>query len=227
MTFYEEIVEVTKAERAEFENIPFVQEGVRGNISLESYVAFLEQAYHHVRHTTPLLMAAGARTPERLGWVRKYLAEYIEEEIGHDEWILNDIKACGFDAEAVRSSEPAFATELMVSFLYDNINRKNPLGLFGMVFVLEGMSAQLATGAAGLIQKGLGLPDEAFTYLVSHGTLDLDHIKFFEKIMNMLDNDEDKACVIHCAKAMYKLYGDIFRTLELKTTEPKLKTATA
>ena len=34
------------------------------------------------------------------------LAHYIEEEIGHQEWILNDIKACGGDAEAVRRSQP-------------------------------------------------------------------------------------------------------------------------
>ena len=48
-----------------------------------------------VRHTVPLLMACGARLPERLEWLREAIAEYIEEEIGHQEWILNDIRACG------------------------------------------------------------------------------------------------------------------------------------
>ena len=37
--------------------------------------------------------------PERLEWLREAIAEYIEEEIGHQEWILNDIRACGGDAE--------------------------------------------------------------------------------------------------------------------------------
>ena len=227
MTFFEEIYEATKAEREEFQSIPFIREAVTGGLSHESYVAFLKQAYHHVRHTTPLLMAAGAKTPDRLEWMRKYLAEYIEEEIGHDEWILNDIAACGFDAEEVRRSEPAFSTELMVAYLYDTINRKNPLGLFGMVYVLEGTSSKIATEAANAIQKRLGLPDKAFTYLTSHGELDQEHIKFFEKIMNMLEEESDKACVIHCAKAIYRLYGDIFRSLPLTAGEPKSKAATA
>jgi len=227
MTFFEEIVESTKVERAEFEAIPFIREGVSGRLSLGSYMAFLKEAYHHVKHTTPLLMLAGAKTPERLEWVRRGIAEYIEEEIGHDEWILNDIKACGFDAEAVRRGEPLPATELMVSFLYDTISRKNPMGLFGMVFVLEGTSSQIATHAAEKIKETLGLPNEAFTYLTSHGSLDQEHIKFFEEIMNKLDNDDDKKTVLHCARMMYKLYGDIFRSLPMEMIAPATRVAGA
>ncbi|NCO47307.1 MAG: biliverdin-producing heme oxygenase, partial [Vibrio sp.] len=33
----------------------------RGEISLEMYIRFLTQAYHHVKHTVPLLMACGSR----------------------------------------------------------------------------------------------------------------------------------------------------------------------
>ena len=43
----------------------------------------------------PLLMACGARLPARLEWLRGAVAEYIEEEYGHEQWILNDIAACG------------------------------------------------------------------------------------------------------------------------------------
>jgi hypothetical protein len=39
--------------------------------------------------------------------------------------------------------------ELMVAYLYDLIARGNPVGLFGMVNVLEGTSIALATQAAG------------------------------------------------------------------------------
>jgi hypothetical protein len=35
------------------------------------------------------------------------VCEYIEEEYGHEQWILNDIKACGGDWEAVRDGRPA------------------------------------------------------------------------------------------------------------------------
>ena len=40
--------------------LPLVR-GTRGDVSLDTYVAFLTEAYHHVRHTVPLLMACGSR----------------------------------------------------------------------------------------------------------------------------------------------------------------------
>ena len=46
--------------------------------------------------------ACKAALPPRQAWLRGALDEYIEEEQGHDEWILDDIAACGADADAVR-----------------------------------------------------------------------------------------------------------------------------
>src|SRR5690606_30028540 len=173
----------------------------------------LTQAYHHVKHTTPLLMACGARLPERLEWLREATAEYIEEELGHQEWILNDIRACGGDAEAVRQAQPALPTELMVAYVYDRIARHNPVSFFGMVNVLEGTSIALATQAANVLQDRLGLPAQAFSYLTSHGSLDREHIEFFKGLMNRLDDEHDQAAIVHTARVVYRLYGDMFRSL--------------
>ena len=213
MTFFQQLVATTEEARNEMLSTSILQAGAKGDISLNQYIAFLTEAYHHVKHTVPLLMACGARLPMEAGWLRNAVAEYIEEEIGHDEWILNDIKACGGDAEAVRHGQPRLATELMVSYAYDTIQRNNPISFFGMVLVLEGTSVQLATGAAKAIQDNLVLPDAAFSYLTSHGTLDLEHIDFYEGLMNRVEREEDQQAIIHCAKVMFRLYGDIFRSL--------------
>ena len=215
MNFFDQLQEQTKAEREYLLSAPIIAQVMAGTVSPASYVAFLGQAYHHVKHTVPLLMACGARLPERLEWLREAIAEYIEEEYGHQEWILNDIRACGGDAEAVRVETPSLATELMVSYVYDQINRGNPVGFFGMVNVLEGTSIALATQAAGIIKGELGLPPQAFSYLTSHGSLDIEHIAFYEKLMNRLDEPADKAAVVHTAKVVYRLYGDMFRSLPL------------
>jgi pyrroloquinoline quinone (PQQ) biosynthesis protein C len=214
MSFFEQLQQATQAEQATLQSIPVIRKAIQGQVSLNQYVAFLTQAYHHVKHTVPLLMACGARLGDDKEWLREAIAHYIEEEIGHQEWILNDIAACGADAEAVRHGQPAFATELMVAYAYDTIARGNPIGFFGMVHVLEGTSIQLATHAADALQQSLGLPKKAFTYLTSHGSLDLEHVDFFRDLVNRLDSEEDKACLIHCAKAVFQLYGDIFRSLE-------------
>ena len=213
MDFFSQLQAATDSERQEFLGAPVIQQTLNGVVALETYVAFLGEAYHHVKHTVPLLMTCGGRLPERVNWLRTAVAEYIAEEIGHEEWILNDIKASGGDAEAVRNGQPGMATELMVAYAYDTVQRNNPVGFFGMVFVLEGTSIALATRAAEITRTALGLPQQAFSYLESHGSLDLEHMQFFEKLMNRITAAEDRQAIIHAAKVFYHLYGNIFRAL--------------
>lgn len=213
MEFFDELQHQTEAERAYLLGAPIIRSALDGTASLDSYIAFLSEAYHHVKHTVPLLMACGARLPERLEWLRVAVAEYIEEEIGHQEWILNDIRACGGDAEAVRNGQPSLPTELMVAYVYDRIARLNPVSFFGMVNVLEGTSIALATQAAEVLRTSLQLPPQAFSYLTSHGSLDISHVEFFRKLMNRLDDADDRAAVVHTARVVYRLYGDLFHSL--------------
>lgn len=215
MSFHARLLAETATERALMQSVPIIQGCLRGEVSLASYVAFLREAFHHVRHTVPLLQACKAALPPRHAWLREALDEYIEEEAGHEEWILADIAACGQDAQAARASRPGVATELMVAYAYDGIARGNPLSFFGMVLVLEGSSVALALLAAEAIQKPLGLPDAAFTYLRSHGTLDLEHTAHFQQLMDLIEDERDQADIIHAAKVFYRLYGDVFRSLPL------------
>lgn len=213
-TFYQRLQQETEAERQYLLTSPLITAAMKGEITRDEYVAFLGQAYHHVKHTTPLLMAVGSRIDEKAEWLRDKIAHYIEEEVGHQEWILNDINNCGGDAEAVRRETPSLPVELMISFIWDFVSRRNPVGFFGMVFVLEGTSVNVATHAADKIRESLGLPKNAFSYLYSHGSLDIEHIDFFEQIVNRIDDPRDQADIIHVAKIIFRLYADMFRALK-------------
>jgi pyrroloquinoline quinone (PQQ) biosynthesis protein C len=222
MTFYEQLLAATETERKSLMSLPLITQGGAGKISLQTYVAFLTQAYHHVKHTTPLLMACGGRLPGKYEWLRTAIGEYIEEEMGHQEWVLNDIAECGGDKESVRAGrsdadKPSLATELMVAYAYDMINRVNPIGFFGMVLVLEGTSTAVATQAGETLMKTLNLPKKAFSYLLSHGSLDISHVSFYESLVNQITDADDQALLIHSAKNFYKLYGDIFSDIEART----------
>ena len=213
MNFFDQLQTETEQQRIELFSAPIITRALQGDVTTDDYIAFLSQAYHHVKHTVPLLMATGSRLPEELEWLRVGVGEYIEEETGHQEWVLNDVAACGADKEQVRRSKPNLATELMVSYAYDTVHRINPLGFFGMVHVLEGTSISLADSAADNIRSALSLPKDAFSYLYSHGSLDQDHVEFFKGLMNRIDRPEDQAQIVDSAKVFYKLYGDIFRSL--------------
>jgi heme oxygenase len=213
--FHTRLLEQTAAARQGLLATPIIQGALHGQVSLPSYLAFLREAYHHVSHTVPLLRATKAALPPHHAWLRGPLDEYVEEESGHDEWILDDIAAAGGDADAVRHGAPGHATEVMVAYAYDTIARVNPLGFFGMVHVLEGTSVSLALLAADAIQKPLSLPDTAFRYLRSHGTLDVEHTAHFARLMDRIDDPRDQAAIVHAARAFFRLYGDVFRGLPL------------
>jgi pyrroloquinoline quinone (PQQ) biosynthesis protein C len=213
MSFMERLNKETQLDRDYLMSSPIIRNCMHGEITLHDYVEFLTQAYHHVKHTVPLLMAVGSRLPADQEWLREAVAEYIEEELGHQEWILNDIAACGFDKEDVRNSQPNAATELMVAYAYDTIQRVNPIGFFGMVHVLEGTSVTTADAAANAIRDALNLPNKAFSYLRSHGALDLEHVKFFESLMERIVDADAQDQIIHSARMFYRLYAGIFRSL--------------
>ncbi len=213
MSFFEKIISSTIDEKKYLYSAPLLVNCQKGVITLPQYVTFLSQAYHHVKHTVPLLMATGSRLTDKYEWLRKAIAEYIDEEIGHEEWILNDISACGADAELVRNSLPAPATEFMVSYAYDSVSRLNPASFFGMVYVLESTSVELATPLGQITQDSLTLPPTAMSYLYSHGSLDIKHMDFFKSLMNKIDSPDDQQAIIHMAKRMYFLYGNMFRSI--------------
>jgi hypothetical protein len=138
---------------------PIIQGALRGEVSLPSYLAFLREAYHHVRHTVPLLQATKARCPRTTPGCATPLDEYIEEEAGPRR--VDPGRHPRLRRRRRRGAPrppPGHATEVMVAYAYDTIARGNPLGFFGMVHVLEGTSVSLALLAADAIQKPLGCP---------------------------------------------------------------------
>ncbi|MFN3235880.1 MAG: TenA family transcriptional regulator [Pseudomonadales bacterium] len=213
MSFYNQLLEQTEAGKQYLLSAPIIEDVFQRKFNLHTYLAFLNQAYHHVRHTAPLLATANQHLTASQQWIEPTLKEYIAEEAGHEVWILDDIEACGFNRETFRFAPAPFHTEILVAFLYDYVTRVNAMGIFGMVLVLEGTSSSLAPSVASVVQETLQLPDSAMTYLTTHGELDQDHIKFFAETMDQITNAADQAAIIHVANRVYRLYGDVYRAI--------------
>jgi len=219
MTFFDRLCAKTQAERADFQSISVIKTAVNQGVTVDLYGQYLTQAYHHVRFTVPLLQHALDNCDVGDEAYANALAEYIEEETGHDEWILDDIKALGLDAEAVRHGRGSLACRVMISHAYALIEHQSPYALLGMVHVLEGMSVELAEQAAGAIRLGFehagfgDTPPDAFSYLTSHGALDVEHVQFFENLVNTITNSEIQNLIVMSAKDFYILFGNMFRAL--------------
>jgi len=217
MSFYDRLIAETEKERIGFTSIPLIREAVRSGASRELYVDFLTQAYHHVKHTFPQLAFAATRTSDET--YQDALVEYMEEERGHEKWILADIAAIGGDAQTVKDGASGIACQVMVGYTYYAIEWISPYAMLGSVHVLEGMSTLLADKAADAIQRSLGSSKkDGFSYLRSHGALDIEHVAFFKTLVNGLTDTGTQKIVIDASKVFYRLYGDIYH--ELSTRHP-------
>jgi pyrroloquinoline quinone (PQQ) biosynthesis protein C len=205
----------TVKDREAFLTIPIVQHAIRNGASRQLYVDFLTEAYHHVKHTFRLLALAASRTSDER--YQDALVEYMEEERGHEKWILDDIKTVGGDPEAVQAGAPGMPCRIMVGYAYYAIEHVSAYTYLGSVHVLEGMSVLLADKLADAMKKSLGQESDAgFTYLRTHGSLDTDHVAFFRTLVDGFEDPFTQRIIIDHARIFYRLYGAIFQDLGVR-----------
>jgi hypothetical protein len=65
------------------------------------------------------------------------------------------------------------------------------------------------------------VPKNAFSYLRSHGAIDLEHVKFFEQLMNKIEDPRQQQIIVDSANKFYRLYADIFRSIDTHQTAAK------
>ncbi|TCS63392.1 TenA family transcriptional regulator [Varunaivibrio sulfuroxidans] len=220
MSFFHTLSAETGGARAAFLSIPLIRHTAQFGAPAALYAKYLAEAYHHVRFTVPLLKQAAGRCGPADTIYKKALAHYIEDERGHQEWILNDIRALGRDEQAVRRGHGGLACRVMVAYARFAIDEISPYALLGMVHVLEGMSVALAQNVAQSVAQAIaadfqGSPPDAFSYLTSHGALDTEHVAFFETLLDTIDDPQTQGVIVQAARDFYILFGDIFRTLSL------------
>jgi hypothetical protein len=63
MTFLNTLQQLTQDDRNTLLSASIIHRRLQQDINVNDYVGFLMQAYHHVKHTVPLLRAVGSRLP--------------------------------------------------------------------------------------------------------------------------------------------------------------------
>lgn len=215
-SFFERLEAACAPARERFSSVPVIRRALDEGVPGELYAAYLGQAYHHVRHTCPLLCAAASRCGRDDAALAEALYEYISEEYGHEAWILDDIRAVAGQAEVdrVTSYEGDPPVRALVGYMYHAIHRYGPYAMLGMVYVLEGMSVLLAQRAASAIRERADAPPAGgFSYLTSHGEVDQDHIAFYRDLVNRVADPQREAVIVDTALMVFDLWGRMFDEL--------------
>src|SRR3954465_10297597 len=118
MSFFITLVEMTDANRRELEAIPKINSMIHHGLTLAEYRAFLHDLYHIVWHFCPIMAAAASRCDDRFRSVRHELYERIEEEKGHEDWVMDDIRALGGEEGRTKSVPPSAPVQSVIAFNY-------------------------------------------------------------------------------------------------------------
>src|SRR5262249_6063476 len=142
------------------------------------------------RATVPLLEAVVARLGPRCGDdpvaapLLAFARDFIREEWGHDEWLLEDLEALGIPREAVLARTPPPTLAALVGAQYYWIAHHHPVALLGYAFVTETSPPPLAAVEDLILRTGL--PRAAFRSLLRHAVLDLQHGAAVEATLDAL-----------------------------------------
>jgi pyrroloquinoline quinone (PQQ) biosynthesis protein C len=213
MSFFITLVEMTDASRRDLELIPKVHSMMNHGLTLAEYRGFLHDLYHIVWHFCPVMSAAAARCDDHFRDVRYDLYERIEEEKGHDSWVLEDIEALGGDVRAVRETPPSPPAQAMIAFNYYASDRVHPCSVLGMLYMLEVVSSVYGGRVSDSIARAIGrnVEDGGFKFLSSHATMDLDHMAKLNRLVKTIDDAGAQNAIVNATRVNFHQFGQLFR----------------
>jgi heme oxygenase len=191
---------------------PIVASVLSGDADPQAYARYLTNVWHYAQHSSTVIGLAGSRCVARNPRLADYLLHHAREELGHEQWALDDLAVLGVTPESVRASRPVVSCAAMIGYEYYVAGVANPVGLFGWLYVLEAMGDDLG----GMVAKALGSAlqlDSGLKFLAGHGEADVEHTRdIIEQIEQHVD-EQDLPDVHHVADVVADLYVRMFHEL--------------
>ncbi|MFD6801217.1 iron-containing redox enzyme family protein [Streptomyces cyaneofuscatus] len=187
---------------------------------LPRYRTYLCAMHAVIRASVPLMELAVRRAADSPGDplsepLAAYLAEHIQEEAGHDAWLLEDLLAAGAAPEDALGPQPPPDVAALVGPQYYWIEHHHPVALLGYIAVLEGYAP--APGLTDRIGRITALPAAALRTVREHAALDTDHLDELHALLDRLPltRDQETAVAVsalHSLDALTRLFVRLGRS---------------
>ncbi|MFF3499800.1 iron-containing redox enzyme family protein [Streptomyces sp. NPDC003247] len=185
------------------------------------YVAYLYAMHALIRASVPLMERAALRCGELPPGdpsavpLARYLEQHIEEERGHDDWLLDDLAAAGADPAPARHGIGPPVVAGLAGAQYYWVEHHHPVALLGYIRVLEGNAP--APWLAGRLAARTGLPAAAFRTVREHAELDTGHLAAVDGLIDSLPltRDQEEAVTVsalHTADGVARLFLQLAAT---------------
>ena len=214
LPFFADLVIRTDEARRAFETNPVVLDAVANGMPIERYRKLLLELYHVVWHFNPVCAAAASRIPDSHRQIRYYLYEHMQEESGHEEWVMSDLEAIGVARDSTVAHSPAMYTLSLNGYNYWAADRRDPCSVLGMMYALEVIASVYGGPFSSAIRESLLLEGErGVSFISSHATMDAEHMASLRTILNTIVDEPTRDAIVESTLVNFHHVTRIFEAI--------------
>ena len=177
-------------------------------VTKEQYQAYLRNMRQQVSQGGRWLSQTAASMRNSHAELRSALIRHAAEEHLDFKMLENDFIRVGGREQDMMNTPMNIGSQALSAFVLHEASQPNPVSIFGVVFIVEGLGSHKAAPWSRHIQKALGVSEKEVKFLHYHGVADEDHYK---KLISILSSDfitPDTAVEIRrVAKVTGRLYA--------------------
>jgi pyrroloquinoline quinone (PQQ) biosynthesis protein C len=207
-------IEVTAMLRG-MEKDRFWSRFLSGGLRREEYAYFLIQTYHYVMITPDTYKwAADAMKHNPRPHYPEFIREFNEhwrEELGHEHWLQEDLKALGYDADKVlQNVGPNHAVKAYIALSRFATSGDTPLALLGQDYFLESLAQQYGERIIkGLLASSIPNIKNAVQFIMGHGEADIKHMEMNRESVSRVTDMAEMTAILRMCQSTGWLYASI------------------
>jgi pyrroloquinoline quinone (PQQ) biosynthesis protein C len=177
-----------------------------GTFNRSSYLSYLRETFHLIRHTTSTFARAVSHVPDEQRAFRGWLLDQAVDEHSHDLLCITDIEALGEEPVTFLSAHPRRGAWGLITQCY-YLAEHNPVALLGYLLTTESIGASYAAKYADLLTSPLyDYKSNQVTFLRAHGGFDVKHFEEVKKFMDALEAGDSLRDTILAARRFTIMY---------------------
>lgn len=155
-----------------------------GAITVKDYQVWMENWIPQVREGSVWMRTAISNLSAQFEGIQELIEEHAGEEQFDFKILFADYQNSGGE-KAIDDLRRNEGGEALNNYMYAKANSKNPLGLLGGIFIIEGTGQKIIPTLLPFLKRHLGLQMNAFKFLEYHGENDVKHLERWAQAVEM------------------------------------------
>jgi len=187
--------------------VPVIKKLNNGEWGNEDYKALLINLRQQVVEGGRWISLCASSMEQEFFMVRSAMIGHAAEEHRDYQMLEKSYTNLGGNSNDILTRPRNVGSEAFTAYMFHQAGQKNPLQLFGAMFMIEGLGHNKATGWGEKIKEQLNLEKKDIVFLAYHGEHDLEHFNKLKMILSLPQITQEIAVkIVKTAKTVGRLY---------------------